>query len=79
MQGLRKNNIELVLFRALARIGNAYAQKEDYKNAIAFYNKSLTEHRAPDIVKKVNEVSLCTYDILEKLINLSVFTWVCRT
>ena len=45
------------LCRALARIGNAYAQKEDYKNAVAFYNKSLSEHRAPDIVKKVIDVS----------------------
>jgi len=43
--------------RALARIGTSYFKKDDLKNALIFYNKSLSEHRDPDVVKKSNEVS----------------------
>ena len=43
--------------RALARIGTSYYKKDDLKNALIFYNKSLSEHRDPEVVKKSQEVS----------------------
>ncbi|RUS84609.1 hypothetical protein EGW08_007636 [Elysia chlorotica] len=53
----RENRVDFkVIAKALARIGNAYLKKEDLDKAMIFYNKSLSEHRAPDIVKKVQEV-----------------------
>lgn len=42
--------------KALGRIGNAYARKSDLVSAIKFYQKSLTEHRTPDILNKLHEV-----------------------
>src|SRR6218665_2003637 len=44
-------------YRAFARVGNAYFKKEDYNNALLYFNKSLSEHRDPEIVKKSQEVS----------------------
>ncbi|KAK7103511.1 stress-induced-phosphoprotein 1-like isoform X2 [Littorina saxatilis] len=53
----RENRADFTLIaKALARIGNAYMKKEDYDNALNYFNKSLTEHRVPDIVKKASEV-----------------------
>lgn len=42
--------------RSLARIGTAYQKKGDLKNALTFLNKSLSEHRDQDVVKKAQEV-----------------------
>ncbi|KAN0124193.1 hypothetical protein V8E52_001842 [Russula decolorans] len=42
--------------KAYGRIGSAYAKKEDLANAIRFFEKSLTEHRTPDILNKLKEV-----------------------
>ncbi len=44
------------VFRALARIGNAYTKKEELDKAILFYQKSLSEHRDQNIVRKVNDL-----------------------
>ncbi|CCM04028.1 uncharacterized protein FIBRA_06185 [Fibroporia radiculosa] len=41
--------------KALGRIGNAYSRKGDLETAIKFFNKSLTEHRTPDILTKLRE------------------------
>lgn len=41
--------------RAFGRIGTAYSKREDYNNAIKFFQKSLTEHRTPDILNKLKE------------------------
>ncbi|XP_067680226.1 stress-induced-phosphoprotein 1-like [Haliotis asinina] len=45
-----------LIAKACSRIGNAYLKKDDLTNALAFFNKSLSEHRAPDVVKKAHEV-----------------------
>lgn len=47
-----------MVFRALARQGNAYLKKDDLKNALTYFNKSLSEHRDHEVIKKAQEV--CT-------------------
>lgn len=41
--------------KALGRVGTAYSRKGDLDSAIKYYNKSLTEHRTPDILTKLRE------------------------
>lgn len=41
--------------RALGRIGSAYVKMNDFENAIKYFNKSLAEHRTPDILTKLRE------------------------
>ena len=38
-------------------MGNVYNRQEKWEEALRFYDKSLAEHRNPDIVLKKNEVS----------------------
>ena len=39
-------------------MGNVYLKQGDYENAIKFFDKSLADHRNPDIVSKSIEVHL---------------------
>jgi stress-induced-phosphoprotein 1 len=45
-----------LIAKALGRIGSAYARKNELKEAIKYYQKSLTEHRTADILNKLREV-----------------------
>lgn len=42
--------------RALARIGTTYYKQEKLELALKYFDKSLADHRNPDIVKKKIEV-----------------------
>lgn len=42
-----------LISKSFARIGNAYLKMDDLKKAIEFYQRSLTEHRTPEILTKL--------------------------
>jgi stress-induced-phosphoprotein 1 len=44
-----------IIAKALARMGNVYWRQEKWLEAVRWYDKSLAEHRNPDIVSKKNE------------------------
>lgn len=41
--------------RALGRIGNAYFKQDNLPMAVKYYQKSLSEHRTPEILGKLRE------------------------
>ncbi|RDB20543.1 Heat shock protein sti1 [Hypsizygus marmoreus] len=45
-----------LIAKAYGRAGSAYQKKGDLASAIKYFNKSLTEHRTPDILNKLREV-----------------------
>jgi stress-induced-phosphoprotein 1 len=45
-----------LIAKAYGRAGSAFVKKGDYASAVKYYNKSLTEHRTPDILNKLREV-----------------------
>ncbi|BGP04184.1 Heat shock protein STI1 [Rhodotorula toruloides] len=44
-----------LIAKALGRIGTSYMRKDDYDSAIKYLQKSLLEHRTPDILSKLKE------------------------
>lgn len=42
-----------IIAKSFARLGNAYLKKEDLENAVKYFDKSLTEHRTPDVLNKL--------------------------
>ncbi|KAJ3392744.1 Hsp90 cochaperone [Entophlyctis sp. JEL0112] len=45
-----------LIAKALARMGTAYHKLNDLPNAIKYYQKSLSEHRTPDVLNKLRDV-----------------------
>ncbi|KAJ1519420.1 hypothetical protein ONE63_004712 [Megalurothrips usitatus] len=65
----RENRADFKLIaKAFSRIGNAYKKLEDYSNAKVYYEKSMSEHRTPeirsllsDVDKKIKELEAKAY------------------
>lgn len=59
----RENRADYKLIaKALARIGNAYQKKSETQEALKYFQKSLSEHRAADVVKKVQQIEKALKD-----------------
>lgn len=53
----RENRADFKLIaKALSRMASAYLKKNDLEQARTFFQKSLSEHRTPDTLTKLNEV-----------------------
>ena len=45
-----------LIAKAFARIANAHSKLNQHEEALKFYHKSLSEHRDPAVVKKVQQI-----------------------
>lgn len=53
----RENRADFKLIaKALSRMASSYAKKDDLEQARTYFQKSLSEHRTPDTLSKLNEV-----------------------
>ncbi|KAJ3836336.1 activator of Hsp70 and Hsp90 chaperone [Lentinula raphanica] len=55
-----------LIAKAYGRVGSAFQRKGDLTSAIKYYEKSLTEHRTPDILNKLREVEKAKADADKK-------------
>lgn len=63
----RENRADFkMIAKAQMRIGNAYKKKKDYKNAKFYYEKSMSEHRTPEIRTLLSEVEKAIKEEEEK-------------
>lgn len=63
----RENRADFkMIAKALMRIGNAYKKKKDYHNARIFYEKSMSEHRTPEIRTLLSEVERIIKEVEKK-------------
>lgn len=51
-----------LIAKAFGRIGTAYQKQDDLVKAIEYYNRSLTEHRTPDILGKLRAAEKAKVD-----------------
>ncbi|KAI5956545.1 STI1 [Candida jiufengensis] len=42
-----------LIAKSFARLGSIYLKKDDLENAVKYFDKSLTEHRTPDVLSKL--------------------------
>ena len=65
--------------RALARMGNVYFKQKKWAEAIKYYDKSVTEHRNPDVVSKKTQVlvCVCTHVYICVCVHACVYLCVC--
>nr|CAH7721404.1 unnamed protein product [Callosobruchus chinensis] len=63
----RENRADFKLIaKSFMRIGNAYRKMKDYKNAKTYYEKSMSEHRTPEVKTLLSEVERLIKDEEEK-------------
>ena len=55
-----------LIARAMTRIGNSLVKQGKLEEAIAMYNKSLTEHRSADTLKRLNETERALKQAMEE-------------
>ena len=49
-------------------MGNVYFRQKKWNDAVKYYDKSLTEHRSPDIKTKKDQVQICVMGIPRDLL-----------